>query len=95
MQQAAGDVEPLPHTPGEALDPFVLATPEADELEQLVDADALPLGADAVELAEVAQVVAGVEPVVEAAVAAEDVADVAPDLARLRDDVVTEDAGVP
>ena len=90
VQQPAGDVQPLPHAAGEALDALLLAAGEADHLEQV--ADPLPLLArgDAVQLGEVAQVVERVEPFVEAAVAAEDVADVAADLAGVGDHVVPE-----
>ena len=37
MQQAAGDVQPLAHAPGVALDPLALAPGQPDEIQQLAD----------------------------------------------------------
>ena len=59
----------------------LLASGEADQLEQLVDAPVLFARRNRVQLGEVAQVVPAGQPVVEAAVAAEDVPDPAPHLA--------------
>jgi hypothetical protein len=53
----------------------VLASLQADELEQLLDPRLLMLGRYAVELGEVAQIVVAREPLVDAALPAEDVAD--------------------
>ena len=93
VEDAARDVESLPHPAGVPLDALLLAAVEPDELEQLVDPRALHLGVDAVELGEVAQVVERGEPLVEPAVAAEDVADALPDPLRVLDDIVPEHAG--
>ena len=90
MQQAARDVEPLPHAAAVALDPLALAAVEPDEPEQLLDPRPLAPRLDAVELGEVAQVVERGEPLVEAAVAAEDVADLLAHAPRVADDVVAE-----
>ena len=79
VQDPARDVQPLPHAAGEALDPFLLAALQADELQDLVDPQPLGLARDAVELGEVAEIVVRREPFVEPAVAAEDVADPLPD----------------
>ena len=84
VDQAAGDVQALPHAPRVALDPFALPTGQADELEQLTDAGLLLPGRDAVQLGEVAQVVEPGEPLVEASVAAEDVPDLPAHLPRRR-----------
>src|SRR5207244_13360375 len=70
VQQPARDVEALAHAARVRLDPFALATFEADQLEELRDARALLAHGHSVEICEVAQVVERREPVVEAAVAA-------------------------
>ena len=57
VQQAARDVQPLPHAARVALDPLLLAALQADELEQLVDPGPLAARVDGVELGEIAQVV--------------------------------------
>ena len=57
VQQAAGDVEPLPHAARVALDPLALATGQADQLEQPPMRAFCSRGGHAVELGEVAQVV--------------------------------------
>ena len=45
VQQPAGDVQPLPHAPGVALDPVVLPAGQPDQLEQLGDPRASAPGA--------------------------------------------------
>ena len=92
VQEAARDVQPLPHPAAVALDPLLLAALQADEVEQLVDAGPLAAGLDGVELGEVAQVVETREPLVEAALAPEHVADPLADPARVLDDVPAEHA---
>jgi hypothetical protein len=95
VEEPARDVQTLLHAARVALGALVLAALEADQFEELFDARLLDLRGHAVELCEVAQVVVAREPFVDAALAAEDVADALPDLARVLDDVVAEDAGVP
>src|SRR5205085_10741438 len=87
VEQAAGDVQPLPHAARVALDALLLATGEPDEVEQLGDPPLLLAGGHAVELGEVAQVVETGQPLVDTSIAAEDVADPLPHLAGALDDV--------
>jgi hypothetical protein len=93
VQQAAGDVQPLPHPPRVALDALLLPAGQPRELQQLADARLLLAGRHAVQLGEVAQVVQPGEPFVEPAVAAEHVADLAPHRSGVLDDVVPEHPG--
>ena len=95
VKEPAGDVEPLAHPPGVALDPLLLAAVEADELQELGDAAALDLRVDAVELREVAEVVERGQPLVEAPVAPEDVPDPLPHPVGVLHDVVPQDARLP
>ena len=95
VQQAARDVQPLPHAARVALDPLPLAPVELHQLEELTDPGALLAGGHGVELGEVLQVVQRREPLVEPAVAAEDVADLLAHRSRVGDDVVAEDASLP
>ena len=95
VEDAARDVQSLAHAARVALDALLLPALQPDELEHLVDAHALRLAGDAVQLGEVAEVVARREALVEAAVAAEDVADPLPHLARILHDVAAEHASVP
>jgi hypothetical protein len=44
VQQAARDVQPLPHAARVALDPLLARAGEADQLEQLADAGACSRG---------------------------------------------------
>jgi hypothetical protein len=92
VEEPTGDVQPLAHPPRIALDPLLLATGEADQVEQLVDPPPLLPRRDRVQLGEVAQVVVGREALVQPAVAAEDVADPPAHLARVPDDVEAEHA---
>jgi len=92
VEDPARDVQPLAHAARVALDAFLLAALQPDELEHLVDSLALSMSRDAVQLGEVAEVVVGGKPLVEAAVAAEDVADPLAHLARVVDHVVAEHA---
>ena len=57
VEDAARDVEPLPHPPRVPLDTLLLPSFQSDELEQLVDPVSLHLRVDAVELGEIAKVV--------------------------------------
>jgi hypothetical protein len=88
-------VESLAHAAGVALHPLLLASVEADQLEQLADPRALPLRLDPVQLCEVAQVVEGGQTLVEASVATEDVADPLPHPAGVLDHVAAEHARLP
>jgi hypothetical protein len=92
VQQAARDVQALLHPARVALGALVLASLEADDLEQLLDPAPLFARGDAVELGEVAEVVVAGEALVDAALAAEDVADPLAHLVRLLDDVQPEHA---
>ena len=83
VQQAAGDVQPLPHAARVALDPLLLAAGRARPARAARRCAAFcSRGRDAVQLGEVAQVVQPGQPLVEPAVAAEDVADPPAYLAR-------------
>ena len=95
VEQAAGDVEALPHAAGVPLDALFLTALQPDHLEQLVDPRPLALRVDAVELGEVAQVVERREPLVQPAVAAEDVPDPLAHPVRVVDDVASEDERLP
>ena len=95
VDDAPGDVQPLAHAAGVALDALLLAALQPDELEHLVDAQPLRLARHAVELGEVAEVVEGRQPFVEPAVAAEHVADPLTHRLRVRDDVVPSTRACP
>src|SRR5262249_60838350 len=95
VEDPARDVQTLAHPARVALDAFLLASLQADELEHLVDPGALRLAGHAVELGEVAEVVVGGEPLVQAAVAPEDVADPPADESRVLCHLRAEPPGLP
>ena len=75
VEQAAGDMQPLPHAARVPLHLLLLPAGQPDHVQQGVDPRPLGSGLDSVQLGEEAEVVEGADPVVQAPLAAEHVAD--------------------